>query len=66
MAIEGTVHLRTLRPGERVSATMALRFICRAGRYILQQQIKVKYRIPDGQRSIGEWRDVELVKEGEQ
>lgn len=51
-----TLRLKT----EKTSATMALRFVEKAGRYILQQKMRVKYgtALPKDV-----WRDVELFKE---
>lgn len=53
--------LRLKQPaGSRMSLTAELRFVDKAGRYILQQKIKIKLgTMPPA----WEWRDVELVKE---
>lgn len=54
-----TLKLRAGTGGERISETMKLQFVDRAGRYILQQLHKVKGR--HGTKE--EWRDVALSKE---
>jgi hypothetical protein len=55
-----TLRLRAGVSAGRESKTAELRFVDRAGRYILQQQVRVKFAsLP----TKAEWRDVELIKE---
>ncbi len=53
-----TLHLRSV--AGRTSKTWELRFVDRAGRYILQQMCRVKYPTAPTR---DEWRDVVLYKE---
>lgn len=58
-----TLRLRAGTPNSWESRTAELRFVDRAGRYILQQLIRIKY--PNAMRnpSQTQWRDVPLHKE---
>ena len=54
---ERTLHLKGT---DTVSKTFELRFVDRAGRYILQQMSRVK----NGRAKVEDrWQDIELVKE---
>jgi hypothetical protein len=57
--VADTLKLRAGSGGERISETMKLQFVDRAGRYILQQLHKIKGR--HGTKE--EWRDVTLQKD---
>jgi hypothetical protein len=56
-----TLRLRAGVSSSYESKTFELRFVDRAGRYILQQQVKIKFHRAIDNRL--EWRDVALVKE---
>ncbi len=54
------LKLRAGLGGERLSKTCELQFVEQAGRYILQQLIKIKYRDAAAR---AEWRNVPLNKD---